>query len=496
MKQKLTKSRLFLYSCLFFIFGVGLHSILGISFWLSYFIFLFALFILIIFWSNPLWRIIGLGGIFLFLGIWRYELSLPKINENHLSFYNGKEIRFVGIIVDEPDIRENNSKLTIESKKLIFSNEQKEVKGKVLVITRLYPEYQYGDLLELNCQLKKPEKINDFDYERYLARNSIYSLCNYPQILKIGENKGNIVIKYLFLFKNYFIGIINKIFPEPQASFLAGLLVGARRSISSDLIEAFNRTGTTHIIAISGYNITIMAGILLSLTKGIGLGRKKSFWFIVIGILFFVIITGAMASVMRAAVMGILVLLAGYVGRVSRVTNALVFAAFLMLLVNPKILVFDVGFQLSFLATIGLIYLTPILERYFHHWPEFYGLKNSLVTTLSAIILTTPLIFYQFGRLSLIAPLANVLILPIIPWAMSLGFVAGTLGIIWWRIGWCFGWLVWLLLSYIILVVEGLARLSWSSIEIKGLPWWIMIIIYGLIGWWILKTKNTKAHEL
>jgi competence protein ComEC len=492
----MTKSRIFLYSCLFFILGIGLGSFFAISSFYIYTGLLVAIIVLVLGWQKPLFKILGIGGIFLFLGIFYYEFSLPKINENYLAFYNGETAKFVGVVVLEPDVRENNTKLTIESKELTVNSEQKHVKGRVLVKTGLYPEYNYGDRLEINCELNRPEKINDFDYEKYLARYDIYSLCFNPEIKKMGEDQGNIVIKYLFVFKNYFIGTINRILPEPQASFLGGLLVGARRSISEDLMQNFNRTGLTHIIAISGYNITIIAAILLSLFQGIGLGRKRSFWLVIAGILFFVVITGASSSVIRAAIMGILVLLAKQVGRVSRVANALVLAAILMLLFNPKILVFDAGFQLSFLATIGLVYLSPILEKYFASWPEVYGLKNSLVTTLSAIILTTPLILYQFGRLSLVAPLANILVLPLIPWAMALGFVAAALGLLWWRLGWVFGWLVWLVLSYIILVVETLGKLNWSAVEIKGLPSWLMIIIYGIIGAWIWRNNRplTLSH--
>jgi competence protein ComEC len=166
-----------------------------------------------------------------------------------------------------------------------------------------------------------------------------------------------------------------------------------------------------------------------------------------------------------------------------------------MLLVNPKILAFDAGFQLSFLATMGLVYLSPILEKYFSNWPEFHGLKNSLLTTVSAIIFTTPLILYQFGRLSIVAPLVNILVLPVIPWAMALGFAVAAVGMILWPLGWVMGWFVWLALSYIILIVRFFGNLPWSSIEIKGLPWWTMLIGYILISLWIWR-EHTNKHEL
>lgn len=496
MEYKLTKAKFFLFSCLFFILGIGLRSYFDISFFSLYIILIISAVLLILAWSKKLLRLAAFGGLFICSGVLRYNFSLPIINNSYIAFYNNSEQKFAGIVDAEPDVRDSYAKLTVASNNLVLDGENKKINGQVLVKTALYPEYQYGDELEINCRLVKPDKIEDFDYDKYLSRYDIYSLCFNPKIKIISHNQGSGLFKYLLIFKNYFIGTINKILPEPQASFLAGLLIGAKRSIADDLIQAFNRTGTTHIIAISGYNITIIAAILLGLAKSLGISRKKSFWFIVVGILFFVVITGASASVVRAAVMGILVLLVSQIGRVSRITNALVLAAVLMLLVNPKILAFDAGFQLSFLATMGLVYLSPILEQYFIKWPEFYGLKNSLLTTISAIIFTTPLILYQFGRLSIVAPLVNIIVLPVVPWAMALGFAAATVGMISWHLGWILGWFVWLVLSYIILIVKFFGNLSRSSIEIKGLPWWTVLIGYGLIGWWVIRRNTkTKIHE-
>jgi competence protein ComEC len=289
---------------------------------------------------------------------------------------------------------------------------------------------------------------------------------------------------------------VNRILPEPQAAFLGGLLYGAKRGIPADLTEKFNITGTTHIVAISGYNITILAVLLLQITKNLGLGRKKSFWIASGGILFFVILTGAQASVVRAAVMGLLVLLATHVGRISKITNALLFAAAAMLVFNPKILAFDVGFQLSFAATIGLVYLSPIFEKIFFKIPSVFGAKETFTTTMSAIVLTLPLILYNFGRISFIAPLANIFILPVIPLAMALGSVAVLGGLIYFGLGHVLAWFAWLVLSYIIKAVEILAAIPWASGEAGKIHWIFLIIFYLLIGWfiWWKMGENKKLN--
>ena len=284
--------------------------------------------------------------------------------------------------------------------------------------------------------------------------------------------------------------------PEPQASFLAGLLIGAKKSIPADLMAVFNQTGTTHIIAVSGYNVTIIAAFLLLLAQNLGLSRKKAFWLIIFVLIIFVIITGLQASIIRASIMGALVLLANYLGRLSKIRNALVLAAGLMLIVNPKILVYDLGFQLSFLATLGLIYFNPILikvcqvEKFIKLKSLRIILGDYFITTLSAIILTTPLILYNFGKISLIAPLANILILPFIPIAMLLGFIAGILSLVFSQIGWVIGWSVWLVLTYIIWILEKLASLDWAYYEFAKINLWLMIGLYVIIAGFIYKFKQ------
>ncbi|NIP32645.1 ComEC/Rec2 family competence protein, partial [Candidatus Saccharibacteria bacterium] len=286
-----------------------------------------------------------------------------------------------------------------------------------------FPEFGYGDLIEVECKIKKPELISDFRYDRYLAKDGIYSLCYpYHGAKLIESGHGNDVLSLIFFVKDRFAEKTNQIFSEPQASFLAGLLYGARSGLPQDVLDNFQATGVTHIIAISGYNITIVAAIFLIMAYSIGFSRKKAFPWIVLAIGVFVIFTGASASVTRAGIMGVLVLLAKQTGRSSRIFNTLVFTAAVMSLHNPWVIIFDAGFQLSFLATVGLVYLAPMIMPWFSRVPKFFGIQESVVSTLSAIVMTTPLILFQFGRFSLIAPLANILILSVIPLTMMLGF--------------------------------------------------------------------------
>ncbi|OGY42469.1 MAG: hypothetical protein A2Y67_00340 [Candidatus Buchananbacteria bacterium RBG_13_39_9] len=500
-------SKIFFYSCLFFICGVFIRSVLEFSarggsalggdFFVAYLILLLAVLLLFLSRRNKYFFILGLWGIFLFLGIWRYQASLPIVSPDKIYFYNDQQVEFKGSITKEPDQREDKTRLEIKAKEILHNDQGQKISGKVLVTNYIYPEYNYGDELRIICDLQKPEKINDFSYDQYLSRYDIYSLCYSPQITLLAQNQGNWFLAGIYKIKNFFIRRLNQVLPEPQSSFLAGLLIGAKKSIPQDLQAVFNKTGTTHIVAVSGYNVTIIAAFLMLLAGHFGIGRKKSFWLIMGFLIIFLMITGLQASIVRAVIMGSLVLLASYLGRLSKIRNALALAAVIMLLFNPKILVYDLGFQLSFLATLGLVYLQPVFSK-------ICKIKNCklkivklifgdyLLTTLSAIIMTQPLILYQFGKISLIAPIANILVLPFIPLAMLLGFITGFLAMIWTTLGWVMGWSVWLVLSYIIWVLEKLAGLNWAYWEIPKIGVWLMAIMY-LIIWGIIykfKTQN------
>lgn len=248
---------------------------------------------------------------------------------------------------------------------------------------------------------------------------------------------------------------IEKILPEPQASFLAGLLFGIDKNIPKNLLEDFNKTGTRHIIALSGYNITIIASLIMGFLLWLGFWRKHAFYLSITAIIFFVFLTGASASVVRAAIMGLLVLLAQQVGRLSNPKNLLALAAFFMILKEPSALLNNAGLQLSFAATIGIIYLSPYLKK----------LPEILATTLSAQIAVSPLIIFYFHQVSLISPIANLLVLPIIPVTMLVGFIALAIGVLYLPIGIFLAWPAWLFLTYEIKIIELLTKVPFAGLS-------------------------------
>lgn len=296
----------------------------------------------------------------------------------------------------------------------------------------------------------------------------------------------------LFVIKHQFEDKINQILPEPQSSFLAGLIVGAKRAIPDNLMEAFNRTGTTHIVVISGYNISIIISAIMGLTRK--RFRKLAMIVSIIGIFLFTIMVGAEAPVVRAALTALLVVWAAKVGRKSEAFIALILTALLMILINPMILRFDLGFQFSFLAVAGLIWLSPILKDLISHWrfkkylPKL--ISEPLIATLSAQVFVVPIILYHFHRLSLISPLANVMVISVIPLAMFFGFFSALLAFVWLGLGKIIAYFAWLFLTYMVKVIYWLSHLPLASFEISQISWiWLMLwyLLLGIFIFWYYK---------
>lgn len=482
----MARAKIFLWLCLSFIAGITLRSWLTVSNFQAYIFFLFCLVVLIFTWQNKKVRIIALAGIFLFLGIWRFNLNLPVINENHITSFHDRSLSFTGIVKKEPDKRIDHFKLTIEEIKV----NNNSVKGKVLVKANLYPEYHYGDKLEIYCELKQPGKFNDFDYDQYLARYDIYTVCYYPQIKLLTSNQGNWFYHRILAIKEKLQSIINQNLTEPQASFLSAMVLGERGNITPELRNSFSAAGVSHIIAISGLHITIIAGLLMNLMIFLYIGRKKGFYLATLSLILFIILIGAPASAIRAGIMGFLLLLGRQVGRLSQSLNALILAAAVMLLFNPLLLRSDTGWQLSFLAVLGIIYLKPYLEKIKQGRRDRWQIRDSLEMTLSAQAMTLPWIVYTFGQLSVIAPLTNILVLPILPFLMILGLLASLTGLIWLPLAKIIFWPVWFLLSYILKAVEMLNWLPFSSWQIN-FPIWLVIIIYLIIFIWLFRKRES-----
>lgn len=486
---KLTKAKIFFWLGVLFLGGIFLSQFFLIDLTIKLAL-LNCAFILIFIWRKfKVCLIIGFGIIIFLFGMFRYELALPKVNSNWIQYYNEKdEIMLLGTVIVEPDIRIENTKLVIGN---IRSKElNNNLKGRILITVPKYPVLSYGDELEVKAKLRDPGEFNEFNYRDYLAKLGIYSVAYNSEIILVNKNKGNFVFNFVLKIKYYFRDSINKILPEPQASLIDGLLLGNKSGLPKELLDKFNLVGVSHVIVVSGYHVTVISSILLYFGILI-FDRKKAFWLAVLGLIFFVLLTGIQASAIRASIMGGLVVVALNFGRMSNIRNVLLFSAIAIVIVNPMLLSFDVGFQLSFLATIGIVYFTPIILRYLKKMPNVFKLREILATTFAAQFLVLPIIFNNFERLSLISPLANLLILPIIPITMLIGFLGGLAGIIFLPLGKLLGLITWLFVSYMIKIVEFFSQFDWAAIEVDKIwgGWVVLYYIMLYIVWRVLRKK-------
>ncbi len=431
-----------------------------------------SLIFLVVFYGNRKVYLRTFSILFFLSGFWLTSLKLERIVNLDLASRN-----FSGkvLILREPAIKDR-------MQKIIVSNDGEE-RIKFLITTNSYPAYFYGDKLKVSCQLEIPENIEGFDYRMYLAKDNIFYICKNPKIEVVAQNQGSGAYSFLLKIKNNLQDKIVALLPAPQSGLLIGLILGGDDQLSKSVKDNFSKTGLTHIVAVSGYNVTIVAEYLMLLGIFLGLWRKQAFWFSIIGIFLFVVMTGFPASAVRAGVMGMLLLWAMKNGRLANAQNSIIFSASVMLLINPLLLRWDVGFQLSFLATVGIVYFYPLIEKYSIKKNGISFFNEILFLTLSAQVFVLPIIMNDFQQLSLISPLANLLVLPIIPLTMLLGFVMAILSFIFPPLATVFAWLTFLPLKYETSVIYFLANLKFSSVGIMNFSWvWVVVWYLVLLG--------------
>ncbi len=457
-----------IYDIAFYIAGFFMLGVLGASSGLNFLIILMAtiltvaVFLLIGYLTpHPSFRrvmgwLAGLAAVIIIGAFYYFWWSNFQIGNLNIIF--NEKINFQGVVVANPE-RGNQQKLVVELKS--------PYAGKVLVKLQPYPNFDYGDLINFEGVIKTPEPPS---YADYLAKDGIFGIITFPKTELVVKNQGSSFKSLLFKFKEKIILNFQKVLASEKAAFLGGLTLGERAEFSKDFKEAMAKSGTAHIVALSGYNISIIVSTLgFSLMWVVG--QRLGFILTTLIIIGFVAMTGAEASVVRAAIMGILVVLASQVGRLYSFRNAIALAAFFMILANPQILYFDIGFQLSFLAVLGIVYLKPAICQ-FLKFSEEQGLflwRDIFLTTVAAQLSVAPILIIYFGNFSLISFLSNLLILMFIPLTMAVGFFIGALGFVSYYLSLIFGWFVNILLTYEIFIINFFGNLKVNILEFQSM---------------------------
>ena len=390
------------YFSAFFMAGIALAS-LNVTVWAT--LFLTVIISAIILYKKE--RALA-ALVFAVLAGFSYFYFHAAVKVENIPF--GEIETYRGVVSGHPESRLKSQKLNIEL--------QPPYGGEVAVYTDLYPVYEYGDLIEFTGTINKsPSGRINISLPRSIAL--------------ISHDHGNKVKQFIFSIRDRLVENLQAALPSHQAALMSGILLGERAEFTDEFKEAMKASGTTHIVALSGFNISII-GMLVSNMLSSFMSRRRSFYVTLVFIILFVLMTGAEASVVRAAIMGIIMLLAAQTSRIYNFRNAITLTAFLMLLLDPTLLVFDVGFQLSFTALLGIIYLEPVFKKYspLKKEPGFLSWRDNLRQTTAAQLAVLPIVLTTFGSFNPLSLIANVLILEFIPATMLFGFLTSVAGLI------------------------------------------------------------------
>ncbi len=362
--------------------------------------------------------------------------------------------------------------------------------GRVKITTARYPEWQYGDEITFDGKSEPPSGNS----AGYLSKERIGGLMSFPPIKLLAHNKGNTFKAVLLNIKSSVETSYRRTLSPMHAAFLSGLILGDTAEFSKEFRQKMSATGTSHLVALSGYNVTIIAKSVLA-ALGVFFSRRKAIWVAAAAIFAFVVMTGAEASVVRAAIMALIIIIAEHSGRLYSVRNAVAVAAFIMVIVNPKVLRWDIGFQLSFLALLGLVYLRPVVAKVFRFasGPGFLGWRENFLSTLSAQLAVLPILILSFGSFSPISLLTNLLILSAVPATMFLGAALASASIVSYLFAGAIGLIVSVFLAYEIGVIDLFSRFSAGiPLSVPGTPF--AIVYYAFLGVLIWKMRKKLIY--
>jgi competence protein ComEC len=406
----------------------------------------------------------------------------------------GEKVVIEGVVQDEPDARENSVRIPARVRTVASTTIENDVA--VLVVAPLHTEVAYGDVIRAEAKLELPEAFETgegrvFDYPGFLAKDRILYSMSFAKVTRLDTNEGNALKSWaIWLKQKYLDGTANAL-NEPQAGLAGGITVGDKRGLGEELSDTFRIVGLTHIVVLSGYNIMVVVEALLRWLSGapqtirLGIAGFVAF--------FFAAITGFASASTRAAAMAMIAITGKATGRTYLASRALALVATAMILWNPYVLVFDPGFQLSIIATAGLIFLTPLVEPYLGRVTERFGLRDIASATIGTQLAVLPILLYQNGMFSLYALPANLLALIVIPWAMLLSALAAFFGQFAGVLAPFFGFPAYVLLSYVIYVAKVFAMLPFSAMQLPVFSAPALLMIYASIILFVWKKKTAGS---
>jgi len=452
----------------------------------------------------------GMGGMLLavIVGFWLGWWRAGVVDEKSQGWAEG-EYKGQGIVVKLPEEKDDYQRIYLLIKNIHQENDGEwQVDSEIITLfAPLNVEYHYGQEIFVECKLQNPvNQYQKFNYRRFLAGKGVYQICHKAKLHKgadVAWRFSNSWLQRLWLVKVYFYRFgfssadfvekrINKFLNMPASGFLSGLLIGGDSRLPAEVANSFRRTGMTHIVAVSGSNIAIIANALMAVGIFLGLWRRQAFYLVLAGVAFFIMMIGSPASAVRAGIMAMIILYALQNGRPSASGRILVLTAGVMVWLSPFILLYDVGFQLSFLATAGIIIFYGPLLKLVKGQEGFFGWKSILMVTVAAQLGVTGLLVYVFESFSLVSLPVNVLVLPVVPLVMIGGLLVILFSFLPGGLVWLVAWPTEMLLNLMLRVIEYFANFSGFYVVMKNVSWWILPIYYVillLLGLFLNKKK-------
>lgn len=334
--------------------------------------------------------------------------------------------------------------------------------------------FQIGDLIKIRGTIKK---VN----QSWLRKHKTIFLFS-PSFLEVvrSETKPSL-LKLVLVFKKRIVAGIRSHLPPSYYGLAIALLFGEEEFISKTMLESLNRSGTRHIVAVSGTNITLICQLVFLLFLSFGFYRQQAILLSLFFIFIFLLMIGFPASGLRAGIMASLLLVAQLFGRLLRPERSLFLALFFILLTDPFLLRDDLGLELSFLASLGLVYLYPVLDAYLKKLPSFFRLKEGFITTFSAQVFVFPLIVYYWGRISLAGLLSNLLILPFIAPLTIIVFLIGFADLFSFSLAHLFWIISWPVFFYLKKIIIFFSSFSFLIIE-KQVGLTFLFLAYFILG--------------
>lgn len=461
---------MFIIGSLGFLSGVALQSLFGLALfgWAG-----IGLLVAFIFCMAPreYFSRIGVFVLALILGVGWFLLSEVRLDMRDEWIHSGTHFSQRVFVLSDPEARNEKLRMIVQPE-----NSSSEL----LLWAPLHPRPARGDILLLSGAFKRIENFTEeFDYMAHLrARNVLYEIDT-PKIEAIEPAPWYSFSGFLGKVRGAFLGVFRQTLPEPHASLLGGITIGAEEG-QEEIEPDFRTAGVSHIVVLSGYNITTVATVVRGMLAGFGLWI--SIWGALFGVVFFTLIAGLSASALRAALMAILALLARGAGREYDASRALLFAVLLMVFINPRILVHDISFQLSVLATLGILYCPDRVAPFVSWLPEKWGIREAGMTTIAAQVFVVPFVLYTFGTLSLISLPANIVILPFVPILMFLGASVGILGFLPSWIMMLLSFPLYLILAYVIGAAHVFASIPYASVSFGKGSLFVALGLYGILG--------------